>query len=104
MSEMDVIPQSSEPPVALPPQPNKVREILKGVGLIYLIHCGWLVFPFAYIALGLTQLIYVIPLSYHYKKLGRTGMQQGIWIAAVITFLLNATCFGLIFKDGFRLH
>ncbi len=104
MSEIAASTEPAEPPIEPPAQPNKVREILKGFGLIYLIHFGWLVFPFAYLGIGLLQLVYVLPLAQHYKKLERTEMRQGIWIAAVTTFLLSATCYGLMLGNGFRLH
>ena len=97
MPDPEVIdPTAPLPEVPTPARPNQVREILKGIGLIFLLNCAWIVFPFAYVGIGLVQLLYVLPLVHHYKKLGRTGMQQGIWIAAVITFLINATCFGIL--------
>lgn len=76
-----------------------VKGLFLGIGAVVLGHLGWtiisalgLIFPIFII--GLAQLIYVIPLAVAVK---RPGFAQGVWIAAGITFLLNAACFGLLF-------
>jgi hypothetical protein len=53
---------------------------------------------FAWISMyiGVTQLIYLIPLMIWRRK--SPGMLQGIIIGASVTFLLNAACFGIIFS------
>jgi len=43
---------------------------------------------------GLVQLAYVVPLCLHYKKLGQRNVVKGLIIAASITALLNASCWG----------
>ncbi len=75
----------------------KKKDLYKGFGLIILLHLIWIVIPPAFFAIGLVQFFYVIPAALFYSSKGRTGMVQGILIAAGITFLLNAACFGYIF-------
>ncbi len=74
----------------------KRKEIAKGMGLVVLFHLVWVVFPFAYFGIGLGQVLYVVPLAMYLHQKGKIGMAQGVWIAAALTFLLNATCFGII--------
>jgi len=45
---------------------------------------------------GIIQLIYVLPLYFSFKKQGKTNTAKGLVIAASITALLNATCWGLV--------
>jgi len=47
---------------------------------------------------GLTQLIYVIPLVFWLKKREKWGLMKGIIIGAVITALLNGTCWLSLLK------
>lgn len=46
--------------------------------------------------IGVTQLIYVVPLMIYFYRSGRKNAFKGMLLAAGITFLLNATCWGLI--------
>lgn len=46
--------------------------------------------------ISLVQLLYVVPLTVIAGHQGRTRTRDGIFIAAGITFLLNATCFGMV--------
>ena len=46
---------------------------------------------------GITQLVYIIPMALRLKKFGEYKTVQGLVIGASITFLLCATCFGLPF-------
>lgn len=48
-----------------------------------------------YLYIGVTQLIYVIPLYIIGKSKGLPGFGVGITIAASLTFLLNASCFSM---------
>ena len=50
-------------------------------------------------AVGLVQLVYVLPLYFQFRKKGKPDTAKGLVIAASITALLNATCWGL-FKGG----
>ncbi|SRR5579871_6662227 len=45
--------------------------------------------------IGLIQLVYVVPLYLSFKKQGKTETGKGLIIAASITALLNATCWGM---------
>ncbi|MFC5467441.1 hypothetical protein ACFPPD_01840 [Cohnella suwonensis] len=56
------------------------------------------VFLPAAIVIGITQVLYVLPLAIAFRR--RTGFLQGLLIAAAVTFLLNAACFGF-FIFGF---
>jgi hypothetical protein len=50
--------------------------------------------PVAFIlGIGLTQLLYVIPLGIYFHRLGRSNMVKGLMIGAIITALLNGGCF-----------
>jgi hypothetical protein len=46
-------------------------------------------------ALGLTQLVYIVPLILIARSNGRPGKVKGLIIAASITLLLNAACWSL---------
>ncbi|HEY0828224.1 MAG TPA: hypothetical protein VGE40_09015 [Bacilli bacterium] len=46
------------------------------------------------VGIGLAQLIVILPAVLYWRK--NTGMVQGLLIAAGLTFLLNAACFGLV--------
>ena len=71
-------------------------DVWKGVGFGLLLHLVLLIYPPAYFLIGVAQLIYVIPALIYFRK--RTGIMQGIIIVAVLTFLLNAACFGIVFS------
>jgi hypothetical protein len=45
------------------------------------------------LGIGLTQLLYVIPLGIYFHRLGRSNMVKGLMIGAIITALLNGGCF-----------
>lgn len=51
-----------------------------------------LLWNFALIGLG--QLVYVVPMYLHFRKTGRKRTATGLIIAASITALLNAACWG----------
>ena len=46
---------------------------------------------------GILQLVYVIPWCMRLKRKGKKEMFKGVITGAVITFLLNSTCYGLLF-------
>ncbi|GIN58807.1 hypothetical protein MUB24_06940 [Lederbergia sp. NSJ-179] len=54
------------------------------------------IFFFYLMFIGVAQLIYVIPLIIYGKKKNLPGFAKGIIIAAGITFLLNAGCYGIL--------
>lgn len=75
---------------------NMAREIWKGIGLTALLHLLWILFPVAYFAIGIAQLIYMVPAIVIAFKKGRRQFGQGLVIGAAITFLVNTACFGLV--------
>ncbi|HEY1939319.1 MAG TPA: hypothetical protein VGJ33_15415 [Candidatus Angelobacter sp.] len=46
---------------------------------------------------GVLQLVYVLPLYFWFKKQGKTDTAKGMVIAASITALLNAACWGMFY-------
>ena len=48
---------------------------------------------FAFFGIGLTQLIYVVPLCLWLQQRNRTDTFKGVLIAAAVTLLLNGGCF-----------
>lgn len=69
-------------------------DVWKGIGLTMLLHLILLAYPMSYILIGVVQLIYVVPALIWARH--RTSIMQGIIIAAALTFLLNAACFGIV--------
>ncbi len=51
------------------------------------------------VAIGLSQLIYIVPLAILAARNSAREMTKGLLIAAGITFLLNAVCFGIVLKS-----
>jgi hypothetical protein len=60
--------------------------------------------PFFAVAagIGLGQFLWIVPLYLRSKRTGATETAKGLVIAAAITFLLNAGCWGLIMGGGVR--
>lgn len=54
------------------------------------------IFFFAFFGIGITQLLYVIPLILWTKRKGRFDTMKGVIVGAVITLLLNGSCFLLL--------
>ncbi|MEN8447263.1 MAG: hypothetical protein ABG776_19875, partial [Cyanobacteria bacterium J06555_13] len=54
------------------------------------------VFLFAFFGIGITQLLYVIPLVLWTRSKCRFDTMKGVIIGAVITLLLNGGCFLLL--------
>ncbi|RUT35515.1 hypothetical protein EJP77_00350 [Paenibacillus zeisoli] len=77
------------------------KEVLKGVLLLALLHVIWVVFPLAFFGIGVAQLLYLIPAIVIALVKKRTGIAQGLILGGVITFLLNAACFGLLSMSAF---
>jgi hypothetical protein len=49
---------------------------------------------FLLFGIGITQLLYVVPMVVHFRKKQEFGVAKGIVIAASVTFLLNSACWG----------
>jgi hypothetical protein len=90
------------PPTAGTPPPAEPRRggFWKGFGLGFLLHLFQILAfgqPFLLTLWGLTQLVYQIPASIHFRKRGEPDTVKGIMVAAAVSFLLNAACWGLFF-------
>ena len=90
-------------PPQSPPEPPPSRgpgSIWAGFGLAAAINLGAAIVGIVTIviplAIGLVQAAWIIPMVLSFRKSGRTETAKGIIIAAAITFLLNAGCWGLI--------
>jgi len=46
--------------------------------------------------IGVTQLVWVVPAVLYFQKDGQKETVKGILIVAALTFLLNASCWGVI--------
>ena len=96
------------PPPAVPP-PNG-GTLWGGFGIAALINLAGLVMGFitigiglgilVLVAFGLVQFAWLGPLYYSFRKQGKTETAKGVMIAAGISFLLNAGCWGLIALPG----
>ena len=99
----------SEPPL-LPDAPGDAPvQVLIGSGAVFLGHtlmvlCCLLVgVAFAtdhaagpIFAIGVSQLLYVVPLLWLARKRGRHGLFWGALGAAALTLLLNGGCWGIV--------
>jgi hypothetical protein len=99
--------------------PNRRLDVFSGIVLLMLCHAVFVslsyavhilslqtwsasgnmpwdnIFALAYLpfAIGLTQLIYVIPLCLCLRRRRQLDMIKGVTIAAIVTVLLNGSCF-----------
>jgi formate-dependent nitrite reductase membrane component NrfD len=104
MSEMVPPPLVEAPPPSAPDRGN----IWAGFGLAAAINIGaaivgiiTVVIPFV---IGVVQLAWIIPMVITFRRKGKTEMAKGIIIAAAITFLLNAGCWGLLLGNLGNMH
>ena len=88
-------PPGAAPPIPAPPLGDSV-----GSGLLRLLLLHLFQIPLTVVGgpfwIGLSQLVYVVPQHFAYKKQGRFSCMRGLWIGAAVTFLLNAGCFGIV--------
>lgn len=105
-------------------QRNEVSQIISGIFLLLGLHIfaitvlsflvyvvnllgGTTIFPinilwiYAVFGLGISQLLYVVPLIIRLKQQQRWGLMKGVIIGAVITALLNGACW-LVVVNPFR--
>ena len=100
-----------------PPELHSSLEVVKGfiLGVVLVIVCTSLVVAVGVglvrylrafggigvwfvLAFGVTQLIYIIPAILIARRRGRMGIAKGLIIAASLAFLLNASCFALLWS------
>lgn len=48
------------------------------------------------LGIGVSQLLWIVPLFKRYRDEGRTSLAQGLRTGAWIVFLLNASCWGVV--------
>lgn len=60
-----------------------------------------ILFLYAVFGIGLTQFLYVVPLCFWLRKRERFDTMKGVMIGAVLTLLLNGSCF-LLLTTAFR--
>jgi hypothetical protein len=80
--------------------PNGKGSVLAGFGLAAVINLGAAIVGIVTIvvplAIGLIQAAWIVPMVLSFRKSGKSETAKGILIAATITFLLNAGCWGLV--------
>jgi len=97
-------------PELTPPSSNATKgDWLLGILLLLLLHLiqiplAAMTMAMSLIAIGVTQLAYVIPFVIYFRKKGRPGIAKGLIIGAAITFLLNGTCTAIFFLDPPNFH
>ena len=99
----------NEPEIIPPPTSSREFDWARGLGLLCLLHLiqiplialtgGMLL-----LAIGLTQLVYVIPFAVSYHRKGRPGIVKGLIIGAAITLLLTGTCTAIFFLNPPNFH
>jgi len=97
-------PEQSQP-LTKPPSYDWAR----GLGLLLLLHLiqipfAVVTFGISLIAIGLSQLVYVIPAIIISRRKGRPGIVKGLIIGAAITLLLNGTCTAFFFLNPPNFH
>ena len=88
-------PSSADPPAPLPPRRG---GFWKGLGLGFLLHLFQILAlsqSFLLTVWGLTQVAYMIPAAIYFKRRGEPDTVKGLMVAAAVSFLLNAACWGL---------
>jgi hypothetical protein len=75
-----------------------LNAIAVGLFFVRLVGFRWLeletVAIAAVLGIGISQLVYVIPVAIWAKRRGMKGFVSGVVIGAAITFLLNGACWG----------
>jgi hypothetical protein len=55
------------------------------------------------VGIGIVQLLWMLPAWLIYRRRGQTETAKGILITAGVVFLLNASCWGLVFSSKFKI-
>ena len=86
-----------------PSQPGgRQGDIWRGIGLglllqVIQIPLGVVTSLISLIFIGVSQLLYIIPVIVIYGRKGRPGIVKGLAITAALIFMLNATCTVIFF-------
>lgn len=97
MSEQEQVPE--QPAVD---KGSVKKGVLVGLGLnaaliaVSLLFFGSSGFGVTAIFISITQAVVILPAYLGFRSSGQTESAKGVLIAAGITFLLNATCFGVV--------
>lgn len=73
---------------------SHVAEVWIGIGILMALHLLLVFVPIGVFMIGVVQVIYLVPALLFARR--RKGVVQGMLIAAGITFLVNAACFGIV--------
>lgn len=82
-------------------QPKLLGNISAGLGLLLFIHIIGqfavamffsLVHVSSMLPIGVTQLVYAVPLAWWLRRVGQVTMAKGVWIGMGITLLLSSSC------------
>jgi hypothetical protein len=73
------------------------QDLVGGILLVFACHIGicllmFFVIPF----IGIMQFLYVVPITVYHRRHQRFELAKGVLIGAMITILLNGSCFGLL--------
>lgn len=75
----------------------RIRDILKGIGLVIVMHFLPAVIPMIYFIIGLFQFVYIIPALIICRR--NKGMIVGILIATGLTLIVNAIWFSVVMNQ-----
>lgn len=98
---------------------NEFRDIISGIFIVFGMHIAAIIIGsiigtiatyvklynlnilllYALVGLGLSQLLYVVPVAIRLKRRQQWGLMKGVIIGAVITALLNGGCWLLVFQN-----
>jgi hypothetical protein len=86
----------------------KPGSIAKGFGIGVLLTAGGIgicfaVSIFVVIGIGVAQLLWILPTYLYYNSRNETETAKGLLIVAGLVFLLNASCWGILMSNNFRL-
>lgn len=73
-----------------------MKQFWLGALLTAVLHLVWFVYPIGWALVGVAQLVYVVPLLIYAALSGKIKLLQGVLVAAGVTFLVNAACFGIV--------
>lgn len=109
---LSLMPEASLPESAISPDEGSLFLGLLVCWLLNMVQLGiaWLMFAYGEQTLptvvvlvggiGLLQVGYVIPLWYLLRRRGRKKMAKGVLIAALVTLMLNAVFWAVIYVNG----
>ena len=91
-------------------QPNDEGSVWLGFGMAAVINVavgmagGLTLFmgagSFILMGFGLVQAAWIIPMMVSFRKSGQRQTMKGVIVAAVVTLLLNAACWGMVASLG----